>query len=267
MTQSADSQQNNGTFTIELAGATIAITALHDDVRNLCRDYIVPRTTADIAIATAQADIEFEHSRTDEEFSDGYLETLAVYRKIAAAMAARDTFLMHGSVLAVGNEAYMFTAPSGTGKTTHSRLWLSGIPGSYIVNGDKPLITISEQNNAAGAKIGAQTDAQPSTRFAAIAHGTPWCGKEGWNTKTSVPLKAIVILERGEENSITEISAIEAYPAIYPQIHRPADIPTAKQVLDLSGKLLESVRCYRLTCNMDPEAAFVAYNGLKTDRK
>ena len=247
MIQSAGSQQNNGTFTIELAGATIAITALHDDVRNLCRDYIVPRTAADIAVATAQADIEFEHSRTDEEFSDGYLETLAVYRKIAAAMAARDTFLMHGSVLAVGNEAYMFTAPSGTGKTTHSRLWLSGIPGSYIVNGDKPLITISED--------------------AAIAHGTPWCGKEGWNTKTSVPLKAIVILERGEENSITEISAIEAYPAIYPQIHRPADIPTAKQVLDLSGKLLESVRCYRLTCNMDPEAAFVAYNGLKTDCK
>ena len=124
----------------------------------------------------------------------GY-EVLALNRIIADKMLGYNTFLMHGAVVAYRGEAYMFAAPSGTGKTTRIRLWLDEYPDSFVVNGDKPLIKIDNEK--------------------AYACGTPWCGKEGWNRNTIVPLRAIYLLERSDfskKNKIEEVKIGEAFP-------------------------------------------------------
>ena len=153
-----------------------------------------------------------------------------------------DTFLMHGSVVALDNQAYMFTAPSGVGKTTRTRLWLDLYPDSIVVNGDKPLIKI--------------------TSTEAIACGTPWCGKEGWNTNTMVPLRAIFLLERadeGEESSCEEISLGKAFPFLLQQTHRPEDPDLMRKTLSLLKSLEGKVKIYRFRSTPTEDSVRLAY--------
>ena len=94
----------------QIAGKRIRICSLHDDVRPLCHDYRSGGTD-DFAVTIAQTDIDNERAHAaSADFSDGYLETLAVYRKIALAMLDHDTLLFHGSCVAVDGIGYLFTA-------------------------------------------------------------------------------------------------------------------------------------------------------------
>ena len=134
--------------TYRLAGHTIRIESLYSQVHTLCKAYRVDGE-AEYCITTTPADIAYERQRSaraDElegaavrEHADPYLETLAVYRKLAQLLVWDDILLMHGAVVAVDGQAYLFTAKSGTGKTTHTRLWMQQFGDrAVMVNGDKP---------------------------------------------------------------------------------------------------------------------------------
>ena len=151
---------------------------------------------------------------------------------------------MHGAVVAVGERAWLFTAASGTGKTTHIRLWLENIEGSYVVNGDKPLIHIGEKMTV---------------------YGTPWAGKEGMQKNVGVKLCGIVFLERGRENRIERVAFSRALPTLIQQSYRPNDKTSLEKTLGLIGRLGSSLPLYRLQYNMLPEVAFTAYEKLNTD--
>ena len=240
------------TFNISLAGFVFRIDSLYDEIYNMCSSYIVSSEDVDFTIKVCKEDIEKERERArlqeeregrcHEDFSASYLETLAVYRRIAETMPEHDVFLIHGSALAVGDSCYLFKAPSGVGKTTHTELWLENIKGSFIVNGDKPLIRRFGDNF--------------------ILYGTPWAGKEGWNRNTSVPLKGIVFLNRGLENRIWRVSASDMLPFLISQTYRPSDIKAQKKTLELLQSLWSHVPFYKLECNMDKEAALIAYEGI-----
>ncbi len=240
-------------FKIRLADVNIAVNSMHDEVFRLCRDYLTDGT-ADFYVSPAPADIALERVKNLHEaevegilpvnYPDSYLETLAVYRKIAVEMLGHDTFLLHGAVIAVNDKAWLFTAPSGTGKTTHIRLWLKHIEGSYVVNGDKPLIRIGEE---------------------VTAYGTPWAGKEGMQKNVGVKLCGIVILERGAENSIERIAFPQALPVLIQQSYRPNEKKGLEKTLELIRKLGSRIPLYRLKCNMHPDAAWTAYRALSQD--
>ena len=112
------------TFTICIADKKIGITALHESTKIYCKDYIC-EGDPDFSVIVSQKDIEFEREKSAREnilegipvqdFSDAYLETLAVYRKISDQMILYNTLLFHGSVIAVDGVGYLFTAKSGTG--------------------------------------------------------------------------------------------------------------------------------------------------------
>ena len=171
-------------------------------------------------------------------------ETLAIYRKIAEKMPEYDTVLMHGSAVAVDGEAYLFTAPSSTGKSTHTRLWREVFgERAVMVNDDKPLVRI---------------DPDGATVF-----GTPWNGKHRLGANIAVPLRAICLLERAEINRIGEISARGAYPTLLRQTYRPLDPGVFAKMLTLLDRLKTVVRFYRLGCNMELDAARIAYEGMK----
>ena len=237
----------------EFAGQVVEISSLFDGIHTLCQDYASEKAP-DFRISTTEADIAFEQEKSDREaeiegirkqkFSDEYLETLAVYRKIAGEMLSRSTLLMHGSTIAVDGEGYLFTAKSGTGKSTHTRFWRDTFGDrAMMVNDDKPLLRITPQE----------------TRV----YGTPWDGKHHLSTNTSVPLTAICILERGEQNEITRIEPGSVLPMLLQQCHRPRDPRSLAQVLMLLDTMTKNVRFYRLRCNLDPDAARVAFEGMQ----
>lgn len=239
-------------FKIGLSGRIIGITSLFDEVYELCKDYIA-EGHEDFHVTVYSSDIDFEREKSIKEallegispivYPDSYLETLAIYRKIVLEMLRFDTFLMHGAVIGTSKrEAVMFTAQSGVGKTTHINLWLQNIPGTFVVNGDKPLLKLTDN----GFEV----------------CGTPWAGKEAMQTNTILPLKAICFIERGETNIIERVKFEEVYPLIIQQIYRPSDSSLMMKTMELIKKLGSSVSLYRLKCNMDPEAARVAYEGL-----
>ena len=240
-------------FQITLAGRQIGIRSLHDEVFHLCRDYLSDAPEVSFLVETTPEDIRFEQEKSLREaalegkpagfYPEPYLETLAVYRKIAARMPEYGTWLMHGSAVAVGEEAFLFTAASGTGKTTHTRLWLEQIPEAYVVNGDKPLLRLRNG-------------------FCEVS-GTPWSGKENMNRNVIVPLRAICFLNRGAENRIEEISFREAAPLLLQQSYRSNDSSAMQKTMALVKSLGDCVRFYRLFCNMEPEAALVARNGMR----
>lgn len=241
--------------TYKISGKVIEIESLYKEVHILCKGY---RYCGDIdfSVKTSQSDIDFEREKSALEdtkngiptrhFSDSYLETLAVYRKIAECMIEFNTILFHGSAVAVDGAGYLFTAKSGTGKSTHTRLWREHFgERAVMVNDDKPLLQITEN----GVYI----------------YGTSWDGKHHLSSNISVTLKAICILNRGAENKIYPITKSEAYPMLLQQTHRPMNAEKMQFVFTLLDKMCEHLKLYKLECNMNPDAVTTAYNGMNME--
>lgn len=239
-------------FTLRLADCNIAVDALFSTTRGFCRDYLTD-APADFSIRITSPDIDYERQKSAREdeiegipvryFSDEYLETLAVYRKIAEKMIDYDTILFHGSVIAVDGAGYLFTAKSGTGKSTHTRLWREQFGRrAVMVNDDKPLIKI--------------------TGDGATVYGTPWDGKHRLSSNISVPLKAICILHRDRTDHIESVSKKDAWPMLLQQCYRPYTPTSVRKVLSLLDSLTDMTGLYSLGCTMEPSAAWTAYEGM-----
>ncbi len=245
----------------KLADVPVLITSLYDEVHKMCAQYS-STDAPQLHFVTTAEDIEAEGRKSDEErhqeglpeyhFPAPYLETLAVYRKLATELTSKGILLIHGSVIAVDEEGFLFTAKSGTGKSTHVRLWreLFG-ERAMMVNDDKPLIKVRSENPHSSLNMNYP-----------VVFGTPWDGKHHLSTNICVPLKAIVHLERGEENHIEPLSPAEMLPVLLQQTFRPQSAIGTMQVLQLLDALSQEARFYRLHCNMQPEAARIAYEGM-----
>ena len=237
----------------KIADKVIEVTSIYEKVHEYCNDYLTDEP-ADFSVCITREDIIKEKDKSDSEyayegkkspdFSDTLLEETAVYRKIAEKMPDYDTFVFHGSVVAVDGQGFLFTAKSGTGKSTHTRLWREYLGDKAVmVNDDKPMLKITDSG--------------------VTAYGTPYNGKHRLGCNMSVPLKAICILTRGEKNSIVRIDKAEAYAMLLQQVYRPQDPLQMAKTLKLVDRLAANTELYKLACNMDIEAAEVAYNGMK----
>lgn len=240
-------------FCIDIAGLTIEINALWESTKEFCADYITD-DKPDFSVTICQEDIDYEREKSAREdeyegiavrrFPDAYLETLGVYRQIAERLHEFDAFLFHGSALAADGQGVLFTASSGTGKSTHASLWCQAF-GERIcmINDDKPILRFEN------GKL--------------FAYGTPWNGKHRIGSNIRAPLAAMCILKRGENNRIERMDALKAYPMLLQQSYRPRSNAGMQHTLMLLNQMLESVPIYELHCNTDIEAAYVAYNGIK----
>ncbi|MCQ2426095.1 MAG: hypothetical protein MJ070_08105 [Lachnospiraceae bacterium] len=236
--------------TIIIAGIPIAIETIYESMTAAFDEYETDRKPS-FTVTTTEADIDAEERKSISEcayegipypgFSRAELENTAIYRKIAAKLPEYDALVFHGSAVAVGEEAVLFTACSGTGKTTHTRLWLKNIPGSYVVNGDKPVLRVTEGN--------------------VLVCGTPWMGKECLGCAKDVTLKALCFLNRGAENRIEKTTLSAVLPRLIGQAYRPADRALISQTVRLLDRIGRNVGLYELFCNMEDEAARVSYEG------
>ena len=234
-------------FKMELAGKKIEVECLYRKVFNQCRDYLTSFDTPDFVVGATQEELALEREKAEQEaqrenrpqrsFSDDYLETLTVYRLITKKLLDYGILMLHGAAICVDGKGYLFLADSGVGKTTHIRNWLKTVPGTVVVNGDKPLVDMNTLE----------------------VYGTPWAGKEKLGTNMHCPLAGLILLERGSVNKITPVSFREALSGLLAQCHVPAG--EAARTYPLLGSL-KNVPCYRLKCNMDPESAQVACGGV-----
>ena len=236
----------------KMANCVIEVTSIYDKVHNYCQDYETEEP-ADFSIEITPGDIAFEKQKANSEyayeglplpnFSDELLEETAVYRKIGEKMPDYDTVIFHGSAIAVDGQGYLFTAKSGTGKSTHTKLWRKLLSEkATMINDDKPLIHIGET---------------------VTIYGTPYNGKHRLGNNIAVPLKAICILKRSTKNHIKKISKMDAYAMLLQQVYRPQDIKQMKKTINLIDKMTEKIKFYQLECNMDISAAELSYKTMK----
>ena len=232
-------------FSIRIADIHVAIENQYDYVRLLCRDYVVKQNgTPDLTVRVSNEEIAREMEAAEVPVTAAYAEGVCVYRAICRQLPLRfQSFLMHCAVIEYEGNGYAFAAKSGTGKSTHIDLWQKRFGKTVrVVNGDKPILRFVDDR--------------------LHAYGTPWCGKEGLNINTSVPLKAICFLERATQNTIRKIDANEAVMRIFHQLLSPEDLETVDALFPLLDRTLREVPCYVLGCNISEEAAEVAYYGM-----
>ena len=154
-----------------------------------------------------------------------------------------DLIIIHGSAIAFEGVGIIFSAPSGTGKSTHSGLWKEKFKDKVtIINDDKPIIKVDGKN--------------------AYVIGSPWSGKTDLNVDLKVPLKAIVFLEQAKENLIFDLSSKEMLKNIVNNFIKSDDINKSDMIIDKINILAKIVEFYRLECSVSKEAVKVVYNKL-----
>ncbi len=226
-------------FIVNFADIYIKIHTHYDYMFELCKDYIVDGNIFDMEVYPSK-----DYKDYLEGFSEEYCESLSLYEQIAKQLPLFNAFVFHGASITYKKDGLLFTAPSGTGKTTHIRLWKKYFKDDVdIINGDKPILRIDEK----GIKV----------------YGTPFCGKEKWHKNRSAYLKALCIVRRGKINNIKRIKGSEAMIPLYNQMYFSKDnAAMAQRSMDLFDKLLTLIPIYILECDISYDAVLCSYKGM-----
>ena len=238
------------TFVYKIADIVFSADIRYKYTYEMMRDYLVQDEEPEFHVEVTDADIENERERSPyDDITAPVFEFTAVYRKyIDVIMDRYDAFFFHCSAIEVDGGAVMFTAKSGTGKSTHRRLWLERYGDRVKVNNDdKPVIR------------------RIDGRF--YVYGTPWKGKENFGENVRVPAKALCFLSRAEQNSIGPIDTVTIISHLLNQTVRPTDKKLMSNLLGLLDGFVRQVDCYDLRVNMNPDAPEVAYEGIKKGLK
>lgn len=241
----------NTHFQFRLADILFDVLCCYESTKKLCTSYLA-EGIPQINIRITDADIEAERIRLLSKKNPGdaleastpqLLERLVLCRMVARALPPLDRVLFHGSCLTYDGIAVLFTAKSGTGKSTHTRLWRQSF-GEHVtmLNDDKPFLHIGKDS--------------------VTAYGSPWTGKHSLGSNIAAPLKAICFVCRSEENWIEPADAREAFTLLLQQTFTPEEPQALLQTLALVERMSRNVPFYRLHCNMDPQAAQVALEGV-----
>lgn len=240
-------------FTIEIAGHTAAVSSLFGSTKDYCRDYLTGKAP-EVCLCVTEDDLRFEQRWLDEEaveegfrlrtFSDPFLDRAAVQRKMAEFLFDHHILMTHGSAIAVDGRGYLFTAKSGTGKSTHTRFWRQVFGGrAVMINDDKPFLKLTDTG--------------------VLVCGAPWSGKHGLDSNITVPLKGICILRRGSEDRIRLVSPEAAMPMLRKQACPPRDPEDMALWHSLVDKLSAGVPLWEMECTKNENAALVSHAAMK----
>lgn len=240
-------------FTISIAGQPIFVRSLFESSRDYCRKYFTDQPPAHfVEVFPEDLPTEQELARQEaleegfrfRQFPDPFLDRAVIQRKVAECLFPLDILLFHGSALSVDGEGYLFTAKSGTGKSTHTRYWLEAFPQqATMVNDDKPFLRFEGDT--------------------VTLCGAPWSGKHGLDSNVEVPLKGICILRRGAENAISPMSPADALPLLLHQGCCPLEAHYRPKFQALVDRLARQIPLWDMTCTKDPQAAHTAYSAMK----
>ena len=189
-----------------------------------------------------------ELQKSQPHLSDEDCEYMCTGGSFYHQLLKHDGMLLHASAVVKDGYAYLFSAPCGTGKSTHTGLWLKVFGNdAYILNDDKPALRFEDG--------------------AWYAYGTPWSGKHDISANVRAPVAGICFLHRAQENTIVPFTGPKAIFALLEQTARPAGAAQRAKLMELLDKLLTNLPVWKMGCNMDPSAAKVSYNAMSRGRK
>lgn len=176
------------------------------------------------------------------------LEYMATYYSFASQLNKFDAFVLHSSCVVVDDKAYLFSAHSGTGKSTHTKLWLNYFKNrAYILNDDKPVLRLIKGKW--------------------YACGSPWSGKDDISENRIVPIAGIAMLERGNINQISIFKGSESIRSFLSQCYRPQSVSDTASFMNLLNDLFLNIPLWKFKCNMNIDSVLVSYNAMNNFRK
>ena len=228
------------------------IADLNIGVENQCnfskkymKDYLVNDTNVDFVVSVTDSMIDYEKQIAIEKVPEPYYELTGILRCICEKILEEyNGFFLHCSCLMYEGKAIIFTAKSGTGKSTHARLWRE-IFGYKVtmINDDKPIVRYIDNNF--------------------IIYGTPWNGKHSLSNNIKAPIKAIYYLQQAKENKVVKCDPISSISKILSQTILPDNKKIMNNLLDMMEKLVCNIPMFDLYCNISDDAVYTVLDSLK----
>ncbi|MEE1055990.1 MAG: hypothetical protein UH239_01940 [Acutalibacteraceae bacterium] len=231
-----------------IAELNIKINPKSDYLEKLLSDYLIKSDIYDFEVNINESEIQHEaeiaqtqaQEQSNQYISEAMCESVAVFRKICKEILLNyNGFMLHSAAIRYNGKAYLFTAPSGTGKTTHIKLWKKYLKDKVqIINGDKPLLRyLNREINV---------------------YGTPWQGKENYGSNIKAPLGGIFLLERSIKNSVKKTPTKNIIPFLLTQTLRYQSQEQIENLFSIIEKIVINIPVYTLKCNMNISAVKTA---------
>ena len=230
------------TKTYRIAELLVEMEPKHEPLLTRSKTYATPSAGQTDTTLALTEEIYQRYRNRYTDAADSLIEYMVTGSQFYHSLIHHGGVLLHSSAVILDGKAYLFSAPSGTGKSTHTALWLQEFKGAEILNDDKPAIRILEDG--------------------IYVYGTPWSGKTDLNLNRKVPLQGIAFLERGESNRIEPMASMSALESLLNQTVRPGEKDTAAKLFHILDQMIRRVPIYKLTCNMEAEAAHVSYEAM-----
>ena len=226
-------------FTAKMAGHVFSIDNKYEYIKDYYNDYL-SNEPAEFVVSATHNEIEAE-DQNNEGWAKPYLESLAIYRKLCENLINDGIILFHSSAIEINGKAILFTAPSGTGKSTHTSLWRKCFRDQVtMINDDKPLIRFDDD---------------------IVVYGTPYGGKDEIQNNISAPAAAVIILHQAPVNELRSLSPEEAFPALLNQTYRCPSVDAMMKTMPLIDRLAH-LPVYSLGCTISDEAVTLVYNAV-----
>lgn len=238
---------------MNIAGLKTAVAFDGDRMKHQTGSYVLPDDEYDLEEADIiiNVPVEYVNDRCTgkyEELSFDLMEYVLTGSTFNKILLDHGGVMLHSSAVVLDGVAYLFSADSGTGKSTHTQLWLEHFGDrAFIINDDKPVLR----------KVDGDW----------YVFGTPWSGKSDLNVNTKAKVGAIIFLERSKKNYVCDISIGEAIPKFIKQTIRKIHEDKMEKLLKIMGHLLTEVPLYKFGCNISDDAVVTIYNRIMADKE
>ena len=239
-------------YNVKIAGEVVEVDIRRPSMLADFKPYFTDETASESFVPTDELRDEIRRSSAENDILAGrpirevdkkFIEMQSLLSLAAHDFVGRGILLVHGSAVTVDGKAYLFIAPSETGKSTHTRLWLELLgERAAIINDDKQLVRL--------------------TGDVPLVYPTPWGMTKKPPECESAQLAAIISLERGDKNVINRISKAHMFIPLFKASLQGKTSEEATRIVNLQTKLLNSVRLYSMKCTPDVEAARIAAKAL-----
>lgn len=229
----------------KIAGLTVDIEIKHERLKKQGRPYEIAMDSSSADITLKLNDVVMQRARKKfPTLSDENIEYLLYGFMFYDKLLDFGGMMLHSSAVAVGGYAYLFSADSGVGKSTHTSYYLKAFGDkAVIINDDKPAIR------------------EIDGKF--YCFGTPFSGKHDISVNKGFLIGGICFLKRAEENVIEKIDSAKAFKLIYRQTQSMNDSAQVEKRLDVLDKLLSNCDLYEMGCTNDVSAAHTSFNKMK----
>lgn len=229
------------TSIIELAGHRIALCGGDSVYQNFWSGYLATQSDAEPELTISYSDKQVNGIPVGSGATSRYF---LIHKAISDFLLTKNVLTVHGSSLLFEGKAYLFCAPSGTGKSTHTGLWRTAFGEKVVmISDDQPLVAFDDQGGV-------------------LCCGSPYNGKDKLGSNIKAPIGGICVCERGNTNRIERLSPADAVQQLAPNVYIPAETELAAKALLLTKKLAQQLPVYRFHFNMDPYSAIYAMEHL-----